>query len=131
MSTNLTPVPAPAAVAAVNAPATNAVGVAPWRTPLELTVLGAIWGGSFLFMRVAAADFGPLPLVEARLALGALVPYTLLVILPTNKRLLDATLDAGSVEAQALLARWGRLHAVRTVVSLAVVAGFVAVIARR
>jgi len=73
MSANLTPVPAPAAVAAVNAPAADAVGVAPWRTPLELTVLGAIWGGSFLFMRVAAADFGPLPLVEARLALGALV----------------------------------------------------------
>ena len=44
-----------------------------WRTPFELTLLGAIWGGSFLFMRVAAADFGPLPLVEARLALGALV----------------------------------------------------------
>lgn len=44
-----------------------------WRTPLELTLLGAIWGGSFLFMRVAAADFGPLPLVEARLALGGLV----------------------------------------------------------
>jgi drug/metabolite transporter (DMT)-like permease len=44
-----------------------------WRTPLELTLLGAIWGGSFLFMRVAAADFGPIPLVEARLALGALV----------------------------------------------------------
>jgi drug/metabolite transporter (DMT)-like permease len=44
-----------------------------WRTPLELTVLGAIWGGSFLFMRVAAADFGPLPLVEARLGLGALI----------------------------------------------------------
>lgn len=45
----------------------------PWRTPLELTLLGAIWGGSFLFMRVAAPDFGPLPLVEARLTLGALV----------------------------------------------------------
>jgi drug/metabolite transporter (DMT)-like permease len=44
-----------------------------WRTPVELTLLGAIWGGSFLFMRVAAADFGPVPLVEARLALGALV----------------------------------------------------------
>jgi drug/metabolite transporter (DMT)-like permease len=71
MSTNLTPAPAPVAVAA--GAAANAVGVAPWRTPLELTMLGAIWGGSFLFMRVAAADFGPLPLVEARLALGALV----------------------------------------------------------
>lgn len=44
-----------------------------WRTPLELTLLGAIWGGSFLFMRLAAADFGPVPLVEARLALGGLV----------------------------------------------------------
>lgn len=41
--------------------------------PLELVVLGAIWGGSFLFMRVAAGDFGPLALVEVRLALGALV----------------------------------------------------------
>jgi drug/metabolite transporter (DMT)-like permease len=40
---------------------------------LELTVLGAIWGGSFLFMRVAASDFGPIPLVEMRLALGALI----------------------------------------------------------
>src|SRR5215472_9391931 len=53
------------------APAEHAA--APWRTPVELILLGAIWGGSFLFMRVAAADFGSLPLVEARLALGGLV----------------------------------------------------------
>src|SRR3546814_2633840 len=44
-----------------------------WMTPLELTVLGAIWGASFLFMRVAANDFGAVPLVEMRLGLGALV----------------------------------------------------------
>lgn len=44
-----------------------------WVTPLELGVLGAIWGASFLFMRVAAKDFGATPLVEMRLALGALV----------------------------------------------------------
>ena len=43
------------------------------RTILELTLLGALWGGSFLFMRVATADFGPLALVEVRLALGALL----------------------------------------------------------
>jgi drug/metabolite transporter (DMT)-like permease len=61
----------PGAPASAAAPAEPAA--APWRTPLELTLLGAIWGGSFLFMRVAAADFGPLPLVEARLALGGLV----------------------------------------------------------
>src|SRR5256886_6409322 len=69
--------PAAAAAAAVRAPAGDTVGV-PGRTPLELTMLGAIWGGSFLFMRVAAADFGPLPLVEARLSLGALILLPLL-----------------------------------------------------
>ena len=44
-----------------------------WVTPLELALLGAIWGASFLFMRVAARDFGAMPLVEVRLALGSLV----------------------------------------------------------
>jgi len=44
-----------------------------WLTPLELGVLAAIWGASFMFMRVAAKDFGALPLVEVRLALGALI----------------------------------------------------------
>jgi hypothetical protein len=65
------------------------------------------------------------------LALGALVPFTLLVIMPTNKRLLDPRLDAGSNEAAALLRRWAQLHAVRTVVSLVVFAGFVALALRR
>ncbi|HKE49744.1 MAG TPA: DMT family transporter, partial [Rhodanobacteraceae bacterium] len=44
-----------------------------WFTGIELLVLGAIWGASFLFTRVAARDFGPFMLVEIRLALGALV----------------------------------------------------------
>jgi drug/metabolite transporter (DMT)-like permease len=56
---------ASAAAPAVAAPRARAV--------LELTLLGAIWGASFMFMRVAAGDFGPFPLVEMRLALGALV----------------------------------------------------------
>jgi drug/metabolite transporter (DMT)-like permease len=44
-----------------------------WLTPLELMLLGAIWGASFLFMRVAAGHFGSFGLVEVRLSLGALV----------------------------------------------------------
>ena len=51
--------------------------------------------------------------------LGSVVPFTLLVILPTNKRLLDPALDAGSAPAAALLARWGLLHAVRTLAGVA------------
>jgi drug/metabolite transporter (DMT)-like permease len=68
-TTNIGAAP-PADTAAAGSEAARA---APWRTPLELTVLGAIWGGSFMFMRVAAGDFGPFPLVEMRLGLGALV----------------------------------------------------------
>jgi drug/metabolite transporter (DMT)-like permease len=59
--------------AATVAPQPASVSAARWLTPAELTLLGAIWGGSFLFMRVAAGDFGPFALVEVRLALGALV----------------------------------------------------------
>lgn len=58
---------------AINPVAIPARSDAGWITPVEITVLGAIWGASFLFMRVAAPVFGPLALVEVRLALGALV----------------------------------------------------------
>ena len=57
--------------------------------------------------------------------LGALVPFTLIVIMPTNRRLLDPQLDSGSDEARELLSRWGRLHAVRTVIGVAVFVAFV------
>jgi hypothetical protein len=53
------------------------------------------------------------------LLLGSVIPFTLLVIFPTNKRLLDPGLIANSPEAAALLHRWGLLHGVRTIVSLA------------
>lgn len=48
-----------------------------WLTPLELCVLGAIWGASFMFMRVAAPELGAAPLVAIRLGLGAaiLLPF--------------------------------------------------------
>jgi hypothetical protein len=49
--------------------------------------------------------------------LGSVIPFTLFVILPTNKLLLSPTLDKRSVEAERLLARWGALHAVRSVFS--------------
>jgi Domain of unknown function (DUF1772) len=49
--------------------------------------------------------------------LGLVIPFTLIVILPTNKRLLSPALDKGSAEAERLLAHWGRLHAVRSVLS--------------
>ena len=51
------------------------------------------------------------------ISLGAVVPFTLVVILPTNKQLLDPALDPRSEKAAALLARWGRLHMMRSTLS--------------
>jgi Domain of unknown function (DUF1772) len=51
--------------------------------------------------------------------LGAVIPFTLIVILPTNQRLLSPMLDRRTAETERLLARWGRLHSVRSVLSSA------------
>ena len=42
------------------------------RDLLDLLVLAAVWGGSFLFMRIAVPEFGPVPLIELRVGLAAL-----------------------------------------------------------
>lgn len=67
-------VPLPASQASSASPGAVGTAVASgWLTPLELMILGAIWGASFLFMRVAAHDFGAFAIVEVRLFLGAVV----------------------------------------------------------
>jgi hypothetical protein len=80
-------------------------------------------------MQVTSATLGLLSSIAAWLAgatfwwlvagglLGSVIPFTLIVILPTNKQLLSPILDKRSIEAERLLARWGRFHAVRSVLS--------------
>ena len=46
---------------------------------VALTVLAAIWGGSFMFMRVAAPEFGIYALVELRTVLATLVLLPFLI----------------------------------------------------
>jgi hypothetical protein len=77
----------------------------------SLAIIGSI-SSAFLWFQ----QRDPVVLVAAIL-LVLVVPFTLLVIFPTNKRLLDPALERSSVDAATLLSRWGRLHAVRTVMS--------------
>ncbi len=70
-----------------------------WRTDVDWLLLGA-------------------------LLIGAVIPLTLIAILPTNRRLAAAA-DSGA-EVPALLARWGRLHLLRTLLGLAAVAAYFA-----
>ena len=49
--------------------------------------------------------------------LGSVIPFTLIVILPTNKQLLSPTLDRRSPQTERVFARWAALHAIRSVLS--------------
>ncbi len=49
------------------------------RDAVDLVALAAIWGASFLFMRVAAPAFGPVMLIELRVGIAALVLLPVLV----------------------------------------------------
>ena len=67
-------------------------------------VIAWILGGSLLWLLGAALIF-------------AVVPFTFIGIMPTNKRLLDAGLDRAAESTRGLLSKWGKLHAVRSVLS--------------
>jgi anthrone oxygenase-like protein len=51
-------------------------------------------------------------------------PYTLLVMLPTNKKIAAWPLESASAESRALIVKWGTMHAVRTVLGLVATAGY-------
>jgi uncharacterized membrane protein len=56
--------------------------------------------------------------------LVAVIPYTLIVVFPTNNKLLDPAIDKNPELARRLLIRWGKLHTLRSVMSLAAVLVF-------
>jgi uncharacterized membrane protein len=57
---------------------------------------------------------------------GLVVPFTFIGIMPTNNQLLEPGRDLTSNETRGLLEKWGRLHAVRTLLSLIASAIYVA-----
>jgi hypothetical protein len=56
-------------------------------------------------------------------------PYTLLVIMPVNKRLMTTDVSAASAETGDLIGRWGALHAGRTALGAGAVIAFLAALA--
>lgn len=47
---------------------------------VDLVLLAALWGASFLFMRMGAAEFGALPTAAARVSIGALFLFPLMML---------------------------------------------------
>jgi len=69
-------------------------------------------------------------LLAGALLIGAAIPLTLILILPTNRRLEATAPDAAGPETRTLLERWGRLHGLRTLLGLAAVAAYFAAFAQ-
>lgn len=79
------------------------------QAPLALVSLlcgiGAAWQGGGIVWAIPA------------ILIGAVIPFTFVVIMPTNRRLLAAASTRTDAETRALLDRWAQLHGVRTVLS--------------
>lgn len=60
----------------------------------------------------------------------AVIPFTLVAIMPTNKKLLDPALDRAAETTRALLQKWASLHAVRSILSLVASIIFLALLLR-
>src|SRR5258708_6932060 len=49
---------------------------------------------------------------------GLMLPFTVIVMMPTNRILLDAASPLNESDAQNLLDRWARLHLIRTIAGM-------------
>jgi hypothetical protein len=84
---------------------------------------GAVMQASMAVLGAAAAItayyFGNgVSALVAGVVLATMIPWTLIVILPINRQLLDETRTSQTPDTDVLLKKWGRLHMVRTVASL-------------
>ncbi len=83
---------------ATQAPAGATPHTNPRRWVIDLVLLGALWGASFLFMRIAAPEFGALPAAAVRVSIATLFLLPLLLLRghgPTLRRHWKVTMLIG------------------------------------
>lgn len=88
-----------------------------------LTLLGAIWGASFIFIHVAVVSFGPLPLMWGRIAIALAALVALGVVthnLPDFRRYWRQFLIVGTINAAVpfTLIAWSELTITASLASI-------------
>ena len=71
---------------------------------------------------------GALAWLVGALLIGAVIPFTFIVIMPTNHQLLAPGRDISSAETRGLLEKWGKLHGVRSALGLVAAVVYVALL---
>ncbi len=105
----------------------------PARMGCETKIAATVWAPSYKRATVMQATLaiigllagiamwllggGAIWLVGA-LFIGAVVPFTFIVIMPTNHQLMEPGRDLSSNETRGLLEKWGKLHGVRSALGL-------------
>lgn len=105
----------------------------PARMGLDTPIAATVWAPSYKratlmqaplavlsFLAGVSAWFlgGGIMWLASEVLIGSVVPFTFIVIMPTHRQLLAHGRDLSSGETRALLEKWGRLHAVRSFLSL-------------
>lgn len=128
-------------VAAVFTGAAIYINVAeqPARLGLDDRALRAQWGPSYkrgfmmqASLAIVGTVFAAIAFVQGldwRWLVGAVIffanwPFTLLIIMPVNHRVLAIEPDRADGDTRALIVHWGRLHAVRGLLGLIATAIF-------
>lgn len=111
----------------------------PVRTILETQAAATQWAPSYRRATWMQAPLAIVGLLAGALAclmgagigwligallIGAVVPVTFKIIMPTNHMLLEPGRDLNSPETRALLDRWGKLHLFRSGLSMVAFALF-------
>ncbi|MBA2594863.1 MAG: DUF1772 domain-containing protein [Pseudomonadota bacterium] len=106
----------------------------PARMGCDTKTAATVWAPSYRRATVMQASLAVVSFLAGALAwllgggilwlvgavlIGLVVPFTFIAVMPTNHALLAPGRDLASVETRALLEEWGRLHAVRSALSLA------------
>jgi Domain of unknown function (DUF1772) len=105
----------------------------PARMSLDTRSAALQWAPSYKRATVMQASLAVLSLISgittwafsgdmiwlaAAVLIGLVVPFTLLIIMPTNHALLAPGRDLSSDETRMLLIRWGQLHWVRSILGI-------------
>ena len=96
------------------------VALAEWRFSFRRAgILQVVLASVGVLSAFAAYTTGRgVPVLVAGILLGIVMAWTLIVVMPVNRQLLDPARTSATPDTDVLIKKWGRLHLIRTIAAL-------------